>query len=206
MLKGAFISYSFEGIKYQLYTPEAKDLQAVWNSGGLQHFPYWGKCWPAAIALSAFIAKNPAFVHDKKVLELAAGLGLPSLVAATYAKEVVCSDYLNEPLLFIKKSATENNLSNIETRIIDWHHLPADLLTDVLLLSDINYDPSSFEALDQLISFFLEQNALIILSTPQRIMAKSFIEKWIPFQIMQEEFVLEDDVRVSVLVLKKREC
>lgn len=102
-------------------------------------------------------------------------------------------------------SATENGISNIETKIINWHHIPHDLLTDVVLLSDVNYDPASFEALDRLLSFFLEQGTFIILSTPQRIMARPFIEKWMPFQIMQEEFVLEDDVRVSVLGMRKRE-
>lgn len=138
------------------------------------------------------------------MLELAAGLGLPSLVAARFAKQVICSDYLPEPLSFVKMSATENGISNIETKIINWHHIPHDLLADVVLLSDVNYDPASFEALDRLLSFFLEQGTFIILSTPQRIMAKPFIEKWMPFQIMQEEFVLEDDVRVSVLGMRKR--
>lgn len=136
------------------------------------------------------------------MLELAAGLGLPSLVAARYAKQVICSDYLPEPLSFVQMSATENGIRNIETRIINWHHIPADLLTDIVLLSDVNYDPASFDALDQLLSFFLEQDSLIILSTPQRIMAKPFIEKWMPFITIQEEFILEDEVRVSVLGLR----
>ena len=171
----------------------------------LKDFPYWGKCWPAAIALSNFIEKNTTLVQNKNVLELAAGLGLPSLVAARYAKQVICSDYLPEPLSFVQMSATENGIRNIETRIINWHHIPADLLTDVVLLSDVNYDPASFDALDQLLSFFLEQNTLIILSTPQRIMAKPFIEKWMPFITIKEEFILEDNVRVSVLGMKRRE-
>lgn len=203
VLKGSFISYSFAANSYQLYTPDTTDLQQAWKNGSLKDFPYWGKCWPAAIALSEFMVKNTALVRDKQVLELAAGLGLPSLVAAKWAKNVITSDYLNEPLSFVKLSATENGISNIETRIINWHHIPPDLFAEVVLLSDVNYDPASFEALDQLISFFLEQDTLIILSTPQRIMAKPFIEKWMPFQIMQDEFVLEDDVRVTVFVLKK---
>lgn len=55
-------------------------------SGSLKDFPYWSKCWPSAIALSNFIAKNQALIQDKQVLELATGLGLPSLVAARFAK------------------------------------------------------------------------------------------------------------------------
>lgn len=194
--------FSFHNKEYRLQTPEPAALQDAWNKGQFKMFPYWGKCWPAAIALSSFIEKNTTLIQNKNVLELAAGLGLPSLVAARYAKTVICSDYLPEPLSFVKMSAIENGISNIETRIINWHHIPADLLTDVVLLSDVNYDPASFEALDQLLSFFLEQDALIILSTPQRIMAKPFIEKWMPFITIQEEFILEDDVRVSVLGMR----
>ncbi len=197
--------YHFESGSVKLILPDPEDLRRLWQKHKIKDFPYWGKCWPAAIALSEFMVKNTALVRDKQVLELAAGLGLPSLVAAKWAKNIITSDYLNEPLSFVKLSATENGISNIETRIINWHHIPPDLFTEVVLLSDVNYDPASFEALDQLISFFLEQDTLIILSTPQRIMAKPFIEKWMPFQIMQDEFVLEDDVRVTVFVLKKSE-
>jgi predicted nicotinamide N-methyase len=200
-----FIKYCIGNKTYQLAAPDKHALKNLWDLKKTTHFPYWGKCWPAAIALSEFMVKNTALVRDKQVLELAAGLGLPSLVAAKWAKNVITSDYLNEPLSFVKLSASENGISNIETRIINWHHIPPDLFAEVVLLSDVNYDPASFEALDQLISFFLEQDTLIILSTPQRIMAKPFIEKWMPFQIMQDEFVLEDDVRVTVFVLKKSE-
>lgn len=205
MLKGHFTTYSFADTQYQLYSPDTEDLQNEWNNGTLKNFPYWGKCWPAAVALSAFMVKNTALIQDKQVLELAAGLGLPSLVAASYAKKITCSDYLPEPLSFVEISATENGICNIETRIINWHNIPKDLLADVVLLSDVNYDPESFDALDQLFSFFLELGTSIILSTPQRIMAKSFIEKWLPFAILQEAYMMEEEVMVTVLVLKKLE-
>jgi len=207
-LRGRFSTYSFAGSNYQLYTPVTKDLQEAWMSGSLKDFPYWSKCWPSAIALSDFIAKNQALIQDKHVLELAAGLGLPSLVAARFAKNVITSDYLSEPLSFVKISAAENNITNIETRIINWHNQPSDLLVDIVLLSDVNYNPDDFETLDRLFSFFLQQHTLIILSTPQRIMARSFVEKWLPFKTMQEEFMLregEEEVWVSVLVLERRD-
>jgi len=156
--------------------------------------------------LSDFIANNPTLIRNKQVLELAAGLGLPSLVAAGLAKNVITSDYLNDPLVFVNMSATENGISNIETSIINWHHIPSDLSADIVLLSDINYDPASFEALDRLIAHLLERGTMILLSTPQRIIAKTFIEKWLPFQIVQKEFIIteeKEEVRVTVFVLKK---
>ena len=200
-MKGSFITYSFAGRQYQLYTPDSKNLQEAWNNGGLTDFPYWGKCWPAAIALSEFITKNSSLIQDKLVLELACGLGLPSLVASHCASQVISSDYLSEPLLCVQASAKENKFKNIETRIIDWNRLPIDLSTDVLLLSDINYDPATFEMLNKLMYQFLTNGSTILLSTPQRIMAKPFIEKWLLFQIMHQEYEY-DEVKVSVMVLK----
>lgn len=200
-MKGDFINYSFGDLPIRLYTPDTNELKNAWNSGSLTHFPYWGKCWPAALGLAEFITQYPSLIRDKEVVELAAGLGLPSMVAALYAKKVISSDYLPDPLAYINKSAKENSILNIETCIINWQQLPTDLHADVVLLSDVNYDPDAFNALDQLLSFFLKQGTLIILSTPQRIMAKSFVEKWQSFQVLQEEFVY-DEVRVSVWVLK----
>jgi predicted nicotinamide N-methyase len=47
----------------------------------------------------------------------------------------------------------------------------------VLLLSDINYDPIVFDALYLMLDKLIQNNTTIILATPQRLIAKSFIEK-----------------------------
>lgn len=197
-------TYHFPPLVIKLILPDPASLQKAWEEKQLKDFPFWGKCWPAAIALSTFITHHFKLVEDKLVLELAAGLALPSLVVANFAKKVITSDYLLEPLGFVNASIRENNISNIETRIINWQDIPGDLSADVLLLSDINYDPNAFEALDQLLGYFLEKDTLIMLSTPQRIIAKPFIDKWLSFQVMQEEFVDEQGVRSTVFLLKKQ--
>ena len=196
--------FSFENKEFKLWTPVSDSLQKAWENHQFIEFPYWGKCWPAAIALSAFIAKTPSLIQDKIVLELAAGLGLPSLVAAVHAKRVMTSDYLPDPLTYVNKSIAENNITNIETAIINWKDIPENLYADVLLLSDVNYNPDAFDELDKLLAHFLNLGTIIILSTPQRIMAKPFIDKWLPFQVMQEECIVEEDVRVTVFILKKQ--
>lgn len=200
-MKGDFINYSFGDLEFRLCTPDTDELKKAWNSGSLTHFPYWGKCWPAALGLAEFLTRHPSLIQNKEVVELAAGLGLPSLVAARYAKKIISSDYLPEPLVYINRSAAKNGIHNIETRIINWEHIPQDLTTDIVLLSDVNYEPGSFDSLDKVIDIFLGKGCCIILSTPQRIMAKSFVEKWQAFRVLQEEFVY-DEVRVSVWVLK----
>lgn len=199
------------GYSTDLYVPNAQEVQDNYfqlkQAKPQVPFPHWTKVWPAALALGDFIHQHPALVQDKNVLELAAGLGLPSFVAARYAKTVCCSDYLEEALVAMTKSAQHLQLTNITCQVLDWNHLPADLTTDVLLLSDINYDPDQFVQLYQVLERFLRQGAVILLSTPQRIMAKPFIEKLLPFCKEQYEMIidhLQQHTPISLLVLQEQ--
>jgi hypothetical protein len=45
----------------------------------------------------------------------------------------------------LQQVINHNRFDNIECRRLDWHQLPDNLHPDVLLLSDINYDPVEFE-------------------------------------------------------------
>lgn len=178
-------TFEFGGITTRLYVPDersVKDQYATSLENGLAPlFPYWAKLWPSSIALCEYIQLHPELVKDKVVIELAAGLGLPSLLAARYAKKVICSDYAQQALPFISNAAVLNDLGNIECRLIDWQNYPADLQADIVLLSDINYDPGQFEILYALTKSLLIQGTIVLLSTPQRIMAKPFIEKLLPY-------------------------
>lgn len=197
-------------VTIKLYTTKEERVQAAYQrekeENPLAPFPYWARLWPSALALSTFLQQQPHYVAGKDVLELAAGLGLPSLLAAHYAHSVCCSDYLPEPLEVMGLSIRANRVTNVTTRLLDWHHLPEGLSADVLLLSDINYDPSEFDILYKVLLGFLQNNTTILLSTPQRLMAKDFIERLLPFCTLQEEMPVEiggDTTLVSVLVLRK---
>jgi predicted nicotinamide N-methyase len=178
-------AYSFTTQQVQLFVPEPYALKA-WYSNQKEKdehtpFPYWAKVWPAAIAMSEFIDANQNLVAGKSVIELAAGLGLPSLTSAAAAKTVICSDYLSEPLEIVQQSIQFNRCSNVICKMLNWNNLSTDLQTDVLILSDINYNPKDFNQLQKVIHRFLEQGTTIILSTPQRIAGKSFITPLLPF-------------------------
>ncbi|MBZ5859281.1 class I SAM-dependent methyltransferase [Flavihumibacter profundi] len=168
-------------------------------------FPYWAKIWPASIALSVFLDKNPAYYAGSQVMELAAGLGLPSLVAARKAANVNCTDYMQEAVTVIQQSAQYNRLTNLQSSVLDWNVIPSEKKADVILLSDINYDPEDFKQLDRLVRTFLHLNMTVILSTPQRLMAKPFISGLMEYSSHQESIpVLQnsEEIFISVLVLK----
>lgn len=47
--------------------------------------------WRGALLLADFIIHNRKYFSKKKVLEVGAGVGLTSIVAAKYCKEVLCT-------------------------------------------------------------------------------------------------------------------
>lgn len=194
----------------QLFVPIESSVKRVYDEQkeveGTITFPYWAKLWPSALALSTFLQKQPQYITGKEVLELAAGLGLPSLLAAGYARTVVCSDYLPEALEVVARTIALQGATNLTTQLLDWHRLPPDLAPDVLLLSDINYDQKEFEVLYRVLKGFLQRKTLILLSTPQRLMAKPFIERLLPWCVQQVEIPVPfngETTTVSVLVLQE---
>jgi len=138
-------------------------------------FPYWSKLWPASKALALFIAQNPNLFYNKKVAELGAGLALPSFVVAQFALHIEASDYVTDSVELIKTNILLNGLHNISARILNWNNLTESEYPEIVLLSDVNYEPSSFEALFQLVSKLLSSSVTIFLATPQRMQGANFI-------------------------------
>lgn len=201
-------TYEWENDQVSYYAPDLNFVEEKYRSKNLQEamepFPYWVKVWPAALGLCNFIIEHPHFIYQKQILELAGGLGLPSLVATRYAKQVCFSDYSPEAVEVVKRSVSFNGFKNIDCKVLDWHHLSLVPYTEVLLLSDVNYEPSEFDTIIKVIESFLQKGTIIILSTPQRLMAIPFIEKIIPWcQNRKEISVLykEQNVAISVFIL-----
>jgi methyltransferase-like protein 23 len=192
----------------ELFVPDAQQVQDHYfqqkQVQGEVPFPHWTKLWPAGLAMADFIHGHPELVQDKNVLELASGLGLPAFVASRYAKAVGCSDYLQEAVDTMARTVQHLQLANVTCQVLDWNCLPDDLTIDILLLSDINYDPEQFDQLYQVLQRFLQQGTTILLTTPQRLMAKPFIEKLLPFCKQQSEmtvFYQQQYTPVSLLLL-----
>lgn len=200
------VCFTWKDTTVNLLVPDEEEVCLMYNRAPSTEFPYWARLWPSAYALARFIVENNEYVAGKRVLELAAGVGLPSLVAALSAAEVCCSDYLPEAIELIQQSVELNRFANMHCELLNWHHLPETIQADVLLLSDINYDPAEFEVLYAVLTTFLDKGTTIILTTPQRLMARAFIERLLPRCTRNEELLIQQDtgtaVRISCLVLQ----
>ena len=118
-------------------------------------FPYWAKIWASSDAMIQFLQDEPAWIQNKIVLEIGAGIGVPSFCVASQTKKITISDYAPDAVLLLQKNIEHLQLQNVEAMQLDWNAIPENLQPEVLILSDVNYDPTQFETLTKLIEKFL---------------------------------------------------
>ena len=180
------VSYkSSSGI--QLLIPDPADVKSCYEETGLADdtriFPFWTKIWPAALAMSAYLLEEKHWVADKHVLELGAGIGLPSFTAAQFAKSVVVSDADTDAVELLNKNSQSMNLNNVSAMQANWNtHIIPFPGVNTLLLSDVCYDPEQYDQLVRLILSYQDQGTDILISAPQRISTASFhvlLKPWI---------------------------
>ena len=198
------------GAEKAIYIPAYEAVKAIYadllESDPATPFPYWAKVWPSAIALLNLLQKHPILIKDKNVIELGAGIGLPSLMMADIAKSIQISDYNLDAVELLRKNIEYLELENAEALQLDWNALPEAIYPEVVILSDVNYDPTQFETLTKLIERFLHQGSTIILSTPQRIMASSFVLALSTLIIADYVELVDENgvtIEISILVLSK---
>jgi predicted nicotinamide N-methyase len=193
-----------------IYIPDYEQVKEVYasllNLDPNTPFPFWAKLWPSSIALLDVLKAHPHLIQNKHVLEIGAGIGLPSLMIADVAKSIQISDYAKEAVVLLQKNIEHLQLQNAQALQIDWNNVPENLHPEVILLSDVNYDPTQFDPLINLIVKFIHQGSTVILSTPQRIMASPFVQKLEAYIINRHDTLVDENgihKEISILVLSK---
>jgi len=170
-------------------------------------FPFWAKIWPSSKAMTQFLAIEPQWVKGKKVLEVGAGVGLPSFAIAHLAREVIVTDHAAEAVALINNNITHLCINNMKSMCLDWNDFPDTISADTILLSDVNYAPGAFGPLLTLIEKLMRKGAVIIIATPERIMAAPFVEALQPF--IQRSFLhpveeMGNSIEIRMLLLWKQ--
>ncbi len=193
-----------------IYIPDYEQVKHIYASllklDPTTPFPFWAKLWPSSIALLDVLKAHPHLIENKHVLEIAAGIGLPSLMMADITKSIQISDYEKEAVALLQKNIEYLKLQNAEALQLDWNNIPVNLHPEVILLSDVNYDPTQFDPLINLIVKFIHQGSTVILSTPQRIMASPFVQKLEAYIINRHDTLVNENgihKEISTLVLSK---
>jgi predicted nicotinamide N-methyase len=196
----------WSGLKLHVPDPERvkSNYERMLAQGVSTKFPFWAKIWPSSMALTSFLQAEPDWVRGKRVLEMGAGIGMPSFSVARHALEVIISDHSPEAIELAEKNILQLGLKNARALRLDWNELPELLIGETVLMSDVNYSPDQFGSLLNVIRKFLEQGATVILSTPQRITATQFVEALQPYiqRITQQTIDGQGQTAdISILVL-----
>jgi predicted nicotinamide N-methyase len=164
-------------------------------------FPYWTKIWPSAKALAKFLIEQPYWIQNKKIVELAAGIGLPSFTIAHIAQSVVVSDASTDAVKLLDFNIILNGLQNASALQIDWNNHPEPIpQTDTLLLSDVCFDPSQYDGLLKLLKAYKNQGTDIVISAPERMSTVPFHQLLSP---LLKKTVLEkiDNTDIAIFIL-----
>jgi predicted nicotinamide N-methyase len=134
--------------------------------------PYFGVPWPAGTALAERAVKEAPRWAGKRILELACGLALPTLVLAKIggAAELTASDLHPDVPEFFRRNLAHNKIS-ARYRPLDWRTDTSS--ADVILGSDLVYDRRQPAALLS----FLERATWqeVLLADPNRPYWDSFV-------------------------------
>ena len=193
-----------------LWVPDDAAVKTVYDKLKEQDlnlpFPYWAKIWASSKAMVAFLQEEPYWIENKQVLEIAAGIGVPSFSIAKKAANITISDYASEAVILANKNIVHLNVTNVSAIILDWNHIPEHTTADTILLSDANYEPAAHNKLILLVEKFINNGSTIILSTPNRLSSTPFIERISKYIYSSKNYKMienESLVEIAVVVLKQ---
>ncbi|WP_461369794.1 class I SAM-dependent methyltransferase [Candidatus Darwinibacter acetoxidans] len=164
--------------------------------------PCWAEAWPAARGLAAYFLQGPALA-GKSVLELGAGVGLPGVACGLLGAAVTFSDFQLLALSLCEANARLHRLSRYRLLLADWRHYRCSERFDLVLASDIAYEPRLLPYLKAVLLGAVKPGGSICFSHPGRPVTFSFIQELHAAAAFREERFLipvsvpEDPVRTS---------
>jgi len=163
------------GRSYDLFRPKCIDELISEEEFAIdERIPYWADCWPSSRVLAERILKEQG--RGRSLLELGCGIGLVSLAALQVGFSVLATDYYGDALEFVEANAARHQLSNIETRLVDWRKLPDDLgQFDVVAASDVLYEQHQSPLIASVLALTLAPGGRGLVSDPGRRHAESFL-------------------------------
>lgn len=173
----AHIEIELGGRHYNLLRPRnVDDLISEEDFAIDERIPYWADCWPSARVLAERISAMQG--GGRPLLELGCGIGLVSLAAAAAGFHALATDYYGEALEFTAANALRNGLENVDTRLIDWRKLPADLGSfDVVVASDVLYEAPQARLIAAILARALTRGGLALVSDPGRSTAPALVDQ-----------------------------
>lgn len=146
-------------------------VASVFNEVGL-------KLWEAGGLLAEYVIAHESEFHDRKVLELGAGVGFTGMVLACVCRSsrVVLTDYAPTVMQNLRYNVEINSnkfICPVEVQTLDWETWqPTDHEDDrpnILLAGDCAYDVEAFPALMHALQVFFRKGEGSTCQNPQRV-------------------------------------
>jgi len=141
-------------------------LSATWSLFGI--------FWPSGIML-AEIMQSLELKQDVRILEMGCGLALSSIILQQRGVNISASDFHPLAESFLNRNLDSNQLAHIPFFTCDWADDNPNMgLFDILIGSDLLYEPNHPELLSHFIEQHAAVNARILITDPNRRQQKHF--------------------------------
>jgi predicted nicotinamide N-methyase len=135
-----------------------------------ERLPYWADLWPSGRALATALATRN--IAGLRMLELGAGLGLPSLVALSRGAHPLATDWYAVALAFARANAHVAGLPPLATLEVDWGKPPKTLRSsgpyDLIVGADVAYEARHAAQLAPLVDELASPSSTVIIADPRR--------------------------------------
>jgi len=131
-------------LSLRLISPEV-DLDERVHDQLAEAAPFWAFCWASGQVLARFLLDRPELVRGRRVVDFGCGSGIVAIAAARAgAASVVACDADPAALEAARDNAALNRVGVVTSDSLDL----ALAGCDVLLASDVIYDPAALQLLD----------------------------------------------------------
>jgi predicted nicotinamide N-methyase len=151
-----------------LRPPEPEALLDEARFADDEFLPYWAELWPSGLALARAL---PERLEGLSAVELGAGLGVPSLVAAIRGARVTAVDWAPEAVELLRENAARNHI-RLAAVHADWRAFTGSF--DLVLGADLLYEARNVEALVDLLPHL---GPRVLLAEPGRPHAAAFFDQ-----------------------------
>jgi predicted nicotinamide N-methyase len=192
------------GRVFRLFTP--RRIEPFMGQGdALSDFPLWAKIWEASLVLADFLAGMPP-EPDRRFLEIGAGIGLVSLVAASFGHDITLTEHNPHALEFARANADANGCPGLPILDLDWNRPSLQGRFDGLVGSEVVYRERDFEPLVRLFDALLKPGGEIILAEGVRKTSVDFFARMQgAFEVKGHRKVLRSgDKEVPVILCRMR--
>ena len=188
--------------KFQILLP--RFLTGFINTQDVFHeFPLWAKIWQASWVLADYLATMPV-AAKKQFLELGAGVGLVSIVAASFGHRMTMSEYNYDALQFARANAHINDCPGLPVVELDWNRPQLPGRFDYIVASEVIYKKEDCQPLMELLKAALKPDGEVILAGEMRKSSMDFYTEFeSSFNIkVQKKILRSADEEISIYLFR----